>query len=70
MAVSAHLEQLLVESARAQALSLQVALPMLQPGITVNTSANDAYPIDKMQLIQFNGARYENFGGLFGGGLQ
>ncbi len=51
-----------------QALSLNIALPMLQPGISVQTSATNAYPIEMMQLIQFNGSRYENFGGMFGGG--
>ena len=55
------------ENVMKQALSLNVALPMLQPGIMVQTSATDAYPIEKMQLIQFNGTRYEAFGGMFGG---
>jgi len=51
-----------------QALSLNITLPMLQPGITVQTGPTDAYPIEKMQLIQFTGTRYENFGGTFGDG--
>jgi len=49
-----------------QALSLDMTLPMLQPGIKVQTSPTDAYPIEKLQLIQFNGTRYEPIGGLFG----
>lgn len=56
------------ENLMKQALNLNVALPMLQPGVSVQTSPTDAYPIEKMQLIRFNGARYETFGGTFGGG--
>lgn len=56
------------ENVMKQALNLNVTLPMLQPGITVQTNATNAYPIERMQLIQFNGSRYENFGGMFGGG--
>lgn len=56
------------ENLMKQALNLDITLPMLQPGITVHTSSTDAYPIEKMQLIQFNGTRYESFGGMFGGG--
>lgn len=33
----------------------QIDLPMLLPGITINTSATDFYPIEDMQLIKFNG---------------
>ena len=54
------------ENVMKQALSLNMSLPMLQPGINVQTSATDAYPIEKLQLIQFNGARYEPIGGVFG----
>lgn len=55
------------ENVMKQALNLNVALPMLQPGISVQTNPTDAYPIERMQLIQFNGSRYETFGGQFGG---
>ena len=51
-----------------QALSLNLTLPMLYPGITVQTSASDAYPVEQWQLIQFNGTRYEPTGGILGGG--
>lgn len=56
------------ENVMKQALNLNVALPMLQPGITVHTGPTDAYPIEKMQLIRFNGSDYDAFGGLFGSG--
>lgn len=55
------------ENLMKQALNLNMTLPMLYPGIEVKTSATDAYPIEKLQLIQFNGTRYEPIGTLFGG---
>jgi branched-chain amino acid transport system substrate-binding protein len=55
------------ENLMKQALNLDIPLPMLYPGVTVKTSPTDAYPIEKLQLIQFNGTRYEPIGGLFGG---
>lgn len=54
------------ENLMKQALNLNMTLPMLQPGIDVQTSPTDAYPIEKLQLIQFNGTRYEPTGGLLG----
>jgi hypothetical protein len=46
-----------------QAASLkQLSLPMLLPGITINTSATDFYPIKQMQMQKFNGERWELFG--------
>lgn len=55
------------ENLMKQALNLNMTLPMLYPGVDVKTSANDAYPIEKLQLIQFNGTRYEPISTLFGG---
>jgi hypothetical protein len=37
-------------------------LPLLLPGITVNTSPNDFYPIEQMQLARFNGQRWVPMG--------
>jgi len=54
------------ENLMKQALNLNMTLPMLYPGIDVKTSPTDAYPIEKLQLIQFNGSRYEPIGGVFG----
>lgn len=56
------------ENVMKQALNLKMNLPMLYPGIDVQTSATDSYPIDKLQLIQFNGSRYEPFGSLIAAG--
>jgi branched-chain amino acid transport system substrate-binding protein len=35
---------------------------MLIPGIVVNTSASDHAPIEQMQMMQFNGGRWNKFG--------
>jgi len=37
-------------------------LPMVLPGILVNTGPNDFYPIQAEQLSRFNGQRWELFG--------
>ena len=51
-----------------QAASLErLALPMLLPGITVDTSPTDFYPIEQMQLIRFDGAQWQRFGAIIGG---
>jgi branched-chain amino acid transport system substrate-binding protein len=46
-----------------QASSLKdLALPMLLPGIKVNTKADDWYPIKQMQMARFDGERWVLFG--------
>ena len=50
-----------------QAASLKdLALPMLLPGIKVNTSPTDFYPIEQMQLQKFDGKTWELFGDIIG----
>ncbi|MCA6122990.1 ABC transporter substrate-binding protein [Bradyrhizobium sp. WSM 1704] len=39
-------------------------LPMLLPGIRVNTSPTDHVPVDQMQFMRFNGKTWDNFGDL------
>lgn len=39
-----------------------VRIPILLPGITINTSETDFYPIESMQLMRFNGESWERFG--------
>jgi branched-chain amino acid transport system substrate-binding protein len=39
-----------------------LALPMLLPGITVNTSPTGFYPIKQMQMARFDGERWVRFG--------
>ena len=46
-----------------QAASLKgLQLPMLIPGIVVNTSASDHAPLEQMQMMRFTGGRWEKFG--------
>ena len=47
-----------------------VQLPMLLPGVTMNTSANDFYPIEQMQLMKFNGERWDLFGPIIAGEIK
>jgi len=42
----------------------ELALPMLLPGITVNTSPTDHVPVDQMQFMRFNGRSWDRFGEL------
>jgi branched-chain amino acid transport system substrate-binding protein len=52
-----------------QAASLKdVKLPMLLPGIALNTSGTDFYPIEQMQMMRFTGERWELFGPIISGG--
>jgi branched-chain amino acid transport system substrate-binding protein len=39
-------------------------LPMMLPGITVNTSPTDHVPIEQMQFMRFTGKQWERFGEL------
>ena len=39
-------------------------LPMLLPGVKVNTSPDNFYPIRQMQLASFDGASWKLFGDL------
>jgi ABC-type branched-subunit amino acid transport system substrate-binding protein len=46
-----------------QAVNLHdLELPMLLPGIKVSTSPTDYYPVQQLQLMRFNGKRWERFG--------
>jgi branched-chain amino acid transport system substrate-binding protein len=51
-----------------QAASLKnVDLPLLLPGVLINTSPTDFAPIEQEQLVRFDGARWVRFGELLGG---
>ena len=57
------------ENVMKQAANLKnVEIDMLLPGVKVNTSANDFYPIEQMQLMRFNGERWQLFGAILDGG--
>jgi branched-chain amino acid transport system substrate-binding protein len=60
------------ENVMKQAASIQnFTFGLLLPGMAVNTSPNDYFPLKQMQMERFNGERYEPFGpvmsGEFGG---
>jgi branched-chain amino acid transport system substrate-binding protein len=42
-------------------------LPMLLPGISVSTSANDFAPIKQMHLAKFDGTIWKLFGDIISG---
>jgi branched-chain amino acid transport system substrate-binding protein len=51
-----------------QALAIKdLELPMLSPGIKINTSPDNYFLIRQMQLARFNGEMWEPFGELIGG---
>jgi hypothetical protein len=50
-----------------QALNLNLALPMLEPGVVVKTSPTDGYPIEAVQLVQFDGKTYVPIGSVLEG---
>ena len=56
------------ENVMKQAASLHdLALPMLLPGVTLSTSADDFAPIKQMQLMKFDGTAWKLFGELISG---
>ncbi len=51
-----------------QAANLRnVQLGMALPGITINTSATDFFPMEQLQLMQFDGAGYRLINGIIAG---
>jgi branched-chain amino acid transport system substrate-binding protein len=42
---------------------------MLLSGIKINTSPTDYYPLEQLQLVRFNGERYEILGPVIDGGI-
>jgi branched-chain amino acid transport system substrate-binding protein len=40
---------------------------MLLPGIKINTSATDFFPIEQEQMMRFTGERWELFGPVISG---
>jgi ABC-type branched-subunit amino acid transport system substrate-binding protein len=53
-----------------QALNIKdMQLPMMLPGIKVNTSPTDYYPIEDMQMMRWSGKQWVRFGNLLSGSL-
>jgi branched-chain amino acid transport system substrate-binding protein len=60
-------DELTRENIMRQAANLRnVEIPVLLPGIKVNTSSTDFYPIEQLQLARFDGKRWVLFGELIG----
>ena len=58
-------DELTRENVMKQAASIKdLTLPMLLPGIKINTSPTDFYPIEQLQLERFDGKRWVRFGEL------
>jgi branched-chain amino acid transport system substrate-binding protein len=58
------------ENVMKQAANLKdLRLDMLLPGISINTSPTDYYPVEQEQMIKFNGERWERFGPIMNGEL-
>jgi len=56
------------ENVMKQAANLKhLKVPMLLPGIEVNTSPTDFFPIEEMQLEKFDGKNWELVGEVIGG---
>lgn len=56
-------ENIMKQAASIQDLEIELALP----GIKINTSADDFFPIEQMQMMEFNGERWEYFGDVIEG---
>ncbi len=54
------------ENVMKQAASLDMTLPLLLPGINVKTSPTDFYPIEREQLVRFDGKAWIRFGKVYG----
>jgi len=58
-------DDLSTENILRQAYAIKdLELPMLLPGIKVNTSPTDHIPVEQMQFMRFNGKTWERFGEL------
>ncbi len=57
------------ENVMKQAANLKdLKLPLLLPGMSINTSPTDFFPVEQGQLVKFNGTRWEGFGELINAG--
>ena len=58
-------EDLSTENILKQAFAIKdLELPMLLPGIRINTTPTDHVPVKQMQFMRFNGKAWERFGDL------
>jgi branched-chain amino acid transport system substrate-binding protein len=50
-----------------QMTSLDMEIPVYLPGILIRTTPTSSAPINQLQLMKFNGKRFELFGSVIGG---
>jgi branched-chain amino acid transport system substrate-binding protein len=62
-------DELTRENVMKQAANLHLELPMLLPGITINTSPTNFAPIRQAQMRRFDGERYVPFGPILSGAI-
>jgi branched-chain amino acid transport system substrate-binding protein len=43
---------------------MKMNIPLLLPGVSVQTSPTDGYPIQDMQMMQFDGDRWQLLGNV------
>ena len=49
-----------------QASNMDLTLPMLLPGVNIKTTPDDFYPIEREQLMRFDGKTWQLFGKVYG----
>ena len=54
------------ENVMKQAGSLDITLPMLLPGVNIKTGPDDFYPIEREQMMKFDGKTWQLFGKVYG----
>jgi branched-chain amino acid transport system substrate-binding protein len=54
------------ENIMKQAASMDLVLPMLLPGVNIKTGPDDFYPIEREQLMKFDGKTWQLFGKVYG----
>jgi len=59
-------ENIMKQAANLKDLVLDTSLP----GVKINTSPTDFYPIEQLQMMRFKGEKYELFGPIIGGELE
>ena len=63
-------DELTRQNVMRQAANLHdVRVPMLLPGITINTSPTDFAPVKQVQMGRFDGQRWQHFGPLLTGAI-
>ena len=49
-----------------QSASLDLTLPMLLPGVNIKTGPDDFFPIERQQLLKWDGKNWIRFGKVYG----